>query len=159
MNTVTESLAVGIRYEQDFYAWTQRQAQLVRQGHFAELDREHLAEEIESMGKAVQRAVGSYLRQTLIHLALLQFSPAVEPRRHWRGEIANFRAELDALLADSPSLRPRLADWLDGQWWNARNVAIEKLAGDLAQELPKDCPFTLEQVLAPSWYPSAEAGR
>ncbi len=45
MSTLTEL------YDQDFYAWTQRNANLLRQGRAAEIDWEHLAEEIEEMGK------------------------------------------------------------------------------------------------------------
>jgi hypothetical protein len=35
----------------DFYAWSQEQARLLRSSQFSEADREHIAEEIESMGK------------------------------------------------------------------------------------------------------------
>jgi len=45
MNPLTEL------YNQDFYAWTQRNADLLRQGRATEIDLEHLAEEIEEMGK------------------------------------------------------------------------------------------------------------
>lgn len=38
-------------YDQDFYAWTQRQVELLRSGRLGELDIENLIEEIESLGK------------------------------------------------------------------------------------------------------------
>lgn len=38
-------------YEQDFYTWTQRQAELLRAGQLGELDVETLIEEIESLGR------------------------------------------------------------------------------------------------------------
>ena len=38
-------------YEIDFHAWTQEQAELLREGRLSQLDREHIAEEIESLGK------------------------------------------------------------------------------------------------------------
>ncbi|PSN10566.1 DUF29 domain-containing protein, partial [filamentous cyanobacterium CCP5] len=38
-------------YEQDFYAWTQHQAELLRAGQLGELDLENLIEEIESLGR------------------------------------------------------------------------------------------------------------
>jgi hypothetical protein len=34
-------------YDTDFYAWTQEQATLLREGAVADLDLEHVAEEIE----------------------------------------------------------------------------------------------------------------
>ena len=48
-------------YEEDFYAWTQRQAELLRRlapvGN--ELDMEHIAEEIEDLGRSDLRAAQS----------------------------------------------------------------------------------------------------
>ncbi len=62
-------------YDTDFYQWTQQQADLLRQGALSALDRENLAEEIESMGKSGQRAVESYLRNILLHLLKWQYQP------------------------------------------------------------------------------------
>jgi len=39
-------------YETDFYAWTQAQAAAIRAGAWDDVDRDHLAEEIEDVGKA-----------------------------------------------------------------------------------------------------------
>jgi hypothetical protein len=38
-------------YDQDFHAWTQHQAELLRSGRLGELDIENLVEEIDSLGK------------------------------------------------------------------------------------------------------------
>src|SRR3977135_4059611 len=38
-------------YERDFYSWLMEQARHVRAGHWDALDRENLAEEIESLGR------------------------------------------------------------------------------------------------------------
>src|SRR5262245_15447550 len=46
-------------YEQDFYAWTQRTAELLRAGRFEEADIEHVAEEIEDMGRRDVRELNS----------------------------------------------------------------------------------------------------
>jgi hypothetical protein len=55
-------------YHTDFYLWTQQQADLLRQGALSALDVENLIEEIESMGKRDRRAIGSYLRNVMMHL-------------------------------------------------------------------------------------------
>jgi hypothetical protein len=49
-------------YEDDFYAWTQEQARLLRSGQVTGLDLEHLAEEIESMGSQQRREMRSINR-------------------------------------------------------------------------------------------------
>ena len=51
----------GPRYDDDFYAWTQHQAQVLRTLRTRDnrFDREHLAEEIEDLGKSERDAVRS----------------------------------------------------------------------------------------------------
>jgi hypothetical protein len=48
----------GPRYEDDFYAWTQYQAEVLRSLHVSDnrFDREHVAEEIEYLGKSERNA-------------------------------------------------------------------------------------------------------
>jgi len=48
-----------IRYEDDVIAWAAEQASLLREGRFDQLDREHVAEEIEDVGKSEQRELGA----------------------------------------------------------------------------------------------------
>jgi hypothetical protein len=42
-------MSVPTLYEQDFYAWTQAQVKLLRDGQFSEIDIPNLIEEIESL--------------------------------------------------------------------------------------------------------------
>ena len=55
-------------YDQDFYAWANQQAGLLRAGKLSEADLEHIAEEIESMGKSEKRELISRLTVLLLHL-------------------------------------------------------------------------------------------
>jgi Domain of unknown function DUF29 len=43
-------------YEEDFYVWAQRQAELLRARQYDELDLEHLIEEVEDLGGAVKKS-------------------------------------------------------------------------------------------------------
>jgi hypothetical protein len=60
-------------YKQDFYAWAMKNAALIRQGRFSEIDAEHVAEELESMGKSEKRELISRLSILLTHLLKWQF--------------------------------------------------------------------------------------
>ena len=53
-------------YDTDFYAWTQAQADALRAKDWAALDLEHLAEEIDSLGKSDRRALVSHLDHLLL---------------------------------------------------------------------------------------------
>ena len=63
-------------YEQDFYQWTQEQAALLREGAWHDLDVTNLAEEVESLGKSDRRALGSHLRNLVLHLLKWHYQPA-----------------------------------------------------------------------------------
>ena len=64
-----------VTYETDFYLWTQQQADLLRQGLLSEVDTAHLVDEIEDMGGSERHALGSYLKNILMHLLKWQYQP------------------------------------------------------------------------------------
>jgi hypothetical protein len=140
-------------YEQDFYAWTQVQGQLLRAGRLSEADIVHIAEEIEDMGKEQGHALESALFQAMVHLLKLQFSPATDPRHHWRDEVDLHREEAEERLHMNPGLRPRLNEFHARAWRRARRLALVALARDGVTDLPWECPYTLEQVLDQDWWP------
>ncbi|KJU85540.1 protein containing DUF29, partial [Candidatus Magnetobacterium bavaricum] len=55
MDTLTQThddtLAASALYEVDFYQWAFHNADLLRQGRFAEIDLENIVEELESMAR------------------------------------------------------------------------------------------------------------
>src|SRR5436305_2048083 len=86
----------GPDYDDDFYAWTQYQAGVLRGMRRADnrLDRDRLAEEIEDLGKSDRRAVRSQIVRIIEHLLKLEYSPAVEPRFDWMASIVEARRTL-----------------------------------------------------------------
>ena len=72
----------GPRYDDDFYAWTQHQAEVLREMPATDnrFDREHVAEEIEDLGKSERDAVRSQIRRIIEHLLKLAYSPAAQPQ-------------------------------------------------------------------------------
>ena len=60
----------GPRYEDDFYAWTQYQAEVLRSMAVADnrFDRENVVEEIETLGRSERDAVRSQVRRIIEHL-------------------------------------------------------------------------------------------
>jgi Domain of unknown function DUF29 len=147
----------GPRYEDDFYAWTQYQADVLRTMSVPDnrFDREHVAEEIEDLGKNERNAMCSEVRRILEHFLKLGYSPAAEPRSDWMVSIANARAELDDRL--TATLRREIEAELPRLSLRAKDVAQVGLAkyreADVAADFPAACPYTLEQVLARGWYP------
>jgi hypothetical protein len=147
----------GPRYDDDFFAWTQHQAAVLREMPVADnrFDRENVAEEIESLGRSERDTVRSHVRRIIEHLLKLAYSNAQPPRFGWIGTIIDARDELENKL--SPTLH-KDADERLGRIYAAtrRRAAVglreygETAAADL---LPERCPYTLDQILEDDWYP------
>jgi hypothetical protein len=55
-------------YKQDFYRWTREQAALLEARQFDALDMANLVEEITSLGLSQKHALGSHLKNLVMHL-------------------------------------------------------------------------------------------
>src|SRR5271170_2694515 len=91
-------------YDADFFQWTQSTAEMIRQGRLAEVDLEHVAEEIEDMGKRDRREVRSRLIVLVMHLLKWELQPDLRAAS-WRSTIVEQRTQIELILEDSPSLR------------------------------------------------------
>jgi hypothetical protein len=138
-------------YHRDFHAWAMRNAELIRQGRLAEIDGEHVAEELESMGKSQQRALGSRLTVLLAHLLKWRHQPGGHGAS-WRNTITLQRIELEELLEENPSLRPMLPAVAPGAYRKARLWAANETQLDLGT-FPTGCPFGLEEMLDEDFWP------
>lgn len=139
-------------YEQDINAWAMEQARLLRAGRFELLDIEHIAGEIEDVGKSEQRELASRMVVLLAHLLKWAFQPE---RRgaSWQKTITAQRKEIRYTLDESPSLVPKLeeARWLDMVWARAIAQAVNETGLDC---FPETCPWAIQdEVLAESWLP------
>lgn len=144
-------------YETDFIDWTQEQSALLRAGKWAELDLEHIAEELEDMGKEQKLALQSLLRQILVHLIKLEHSPAREPRSKWTEEIIEFRDQAQARIEATPSLKHYTPELFAKAWQQARRAADKTFELHREQvSVPEICPYSIEQVLDPDYFPGAE---
>jgi hypothetical protein len=135
-------------YDRDLYGWAFETARLVRERRFAEVDSIHLAEELESMGKTELRSLESRLVVVLTHLLKWQFQSAQRSKR-WRRTLIEQRKRIGRLLADSPSLVPRLPDLLP----DAYDSALRWAADETGEDFPPVCPYSVAQVLAGVFYP------
>ena len=60
-------------YEQDEHLWLTETIKLLKENRLAELDIQHLIEELEALSKRDKNRVESFLRQIIIHLLLWQY--------------------------------------------------------------------------------------
>jgi len=138
-------------YDEDFFEWTRRSAELLRAGHLEQSDIEHIAEEIEDMGKRDLRGLDSRVEVLLIHLLKWQLQPA-KRSPSWQTTIVSQRNRIKRLLRQSPSLRRKIYAHLAGDYEDAVNLAVIE-TGLPPSHFPRECPFTVEQVLDPEFLP------
>jgi hypothetical protein len=147
-------------YEKDLYAWSEAQADLLRRRRFAELDLEHVVEEIEDVGGNLYREVRSRIRTIVEHLLKLEHSAATEPRAGWERTIRRERADLAEDL--TPALRPRIEHGLARFYETARGEAAAALRAHgehgAADALPPTLSYTLDQITG-AWLPSQAGGQ
>jgi uncharacterized protein DUF29 len=147
----------GPRYEDDFYAWTQHQAEVLRTMPVADnrFDREHVAEEIEDLGKNERDAVRSQIRRIIELLLKLAYSPAEQPRVSWMETIDDAREILSDKL--TATLRRDAEDGLEKLYAEGRRRAARGLLrhgeADVADSLPQLCPYSLDEICQEDWYP------
>jgi hypothetical protein len=136
-----------VLYDVDFCEWTAETARLLREGRLTETDIDHIAEEIEDLGKQDSRKLQSCLMRIMEHLLKLQLAEAPMLARNcrlWQASIARQRVQIEGLLADSPSLRRKLRDMMPA----AYRGAVRIVKPIVAKPIPAECPFILEQLLS-----------
>ena len=136
-------------YDADFYAWAYEQAALLRSGRLAEADIEHIAEEIETLGRAEKRELVSRLTVLLLHLLKWRFQPNLRGRS-WRLTIKEQRKEVLNHLADNPSLQSKTEEAMAVAYDLATIKAARETAMD-EEEFPGACPWTFEQATSDFW--------
>ena len=143
-------------YEADYAQWCTEQGALLRSGDVRSLDRENLAEEIESLVRSDKREIKSRLNIILIHLLKYEFQP--EKRKGgWRATLREQRRQLAYLLKESPSLKAFPNKELGEEYESARYLASAETELPV-DDLPQRCPYTIEQVLDQDFLPGQPPG-
>jgi len=146
---------VPIPHDKDFAAWAMAQAEALRSGNLQELDRAHIAEELEEMGRNEQRELRS--RLTLLMAHLIKHVAQPERRgRSWTNTIDRSRLDIADLLGESPSLRRFLADepFLLGAWKRGAIDASSEMNTEW-RDLPPTCPWPIPSILDEAFLPES----
>jgi len=140
-------------YETDFYGWIQNQAGVLRSGDFASLDLNHLIEEIEDMGKGLQRELTSRFEILLAHLLKWQYQ-ATFKGTSWELTIDEQRDKIAELIEDNPSLKPKLESTIARAYKHAKRIAMKE-TGIHQSKFPPHCPWSFDQVMDADFWPES----
>lgn len=138
-------------YETDVVAWAHEQAKLLRTGQLSALDIEHIAEEIESMSASERRELRNRLKVLLQHLLKWEFQP--ERRSSgWLATMLEQRESIEEVLKESPSLKATMPENLMLAYPSAVRLTSKETSLS-ARLFPKECPYTLADVMTDDWLP------
>jgi hypothetical protein len=137
---------MGAGYDRDFYSWLLEQAGHVRDGHWDAIDREHLAEEIESLGREQFNKLESALRVLLMHM-LKWDQQSAKRSRSWILSIEAQRLEIEDVLSDNPGLKPRIAEAIARAYRKARIEAAKETGLDTST-FPDACGYAFDEMMS-----------
>jgi hypothetical protein len=136
---------VDASYERDFYSWSQEQARLIRAGRHEAIDRDNVAEEIESLGREQFNKLESALRILLLHFLKWDHQPSLRSRS-WVLSVAAQRVEIEDILGDNPGLKPRIDEAITRAYRKARIAAARETELDLGT-FPEPCPYGWDDIV------------
>ena len=139
-------------YEQDEHLWLTETIKLLKENRLEQLDIENLIEELEDLSKRDKNRVESFLRQIAVRLLLLQYwtTEYEYNYRHWQGEIATFRIQLNRAL--TTNLKQHLLNNVVDIYKESVFIVNQKTGLNLGI-FPSICPYSLEQLLDKNWLP------
>ncbi|TDN68248.1 DUF29 family protein [Paraburkholderia sp. BL10I2N1] len=138
-------------YNTDFALWTEDQAAKLRAGKVTELDRDNIAEELESLARALRRELVERLARLLQNLVQWDYLDGMRLPA-WYVAIVEERGMIPAILKDAPSLRTNWSETLAEAWQEARERASGAMG--LSERLfPETCPYSPSQALDPAFWP------
>ncbi|MBF0241368.1 MAG: DUF29 domain-containing protein [Desulfamplus sp.] len=145
-----------IAYEDDIIEWSKEQANLLRSGNLSAIDIEHIAEEIEDVGKSEQRELANRMVVLMTHLLKWHFQPARQGSS-WERTIKEQRNSILRRLKNTPSLKKSLTDeeWLADIWLDARLAAEKETQIDF-DKFPNELMWKIDTILTDSWLPNTD---
>lgn len=137
-------MQTAILYEQDFYAWTQQQAELLRLGQLEALDVDNLVEELEATRQQLEQELDNRMGVLLGHLLKWHYQPEARSKS-WRATIKEQRLRIARLFKKNPSLKTYLAEAIEFGYVLGLALIDQETPLD-SNQLPQVCPFSTEEI-------------
>ena len=133
-------------YNQDFYAWTQKQAEALEQKLVLELDWQHLQEEVQSLGRHEYRELISRLGVLIGHLLKWEYQPE-QRSRSWFLTIREQRRAIVRHLRQNPSLKSRITEAMLDAFEIGIDLALRETNLPL-RTFPENCPYLFDDIIS-----------
>ena len=138
-------------HENDLYAWTRQQVQLLKSGQLSALDVSNLIDEVDDMGGSIRNQLESRLEVLLMHLLKWQYQPNYRGRS-WQLTIKEQRRKIERLIRKNPSLQNTLDQTLADAYGDAI-LAAAKETGMAENIFPQQCPYSIQHIIYSDYLP------
>jgi hypothetical protein len=132
-------------YEKDIFGWAMLNARLLREGNLADIDAEHIAEELEGLARDEKRFLIRKISRLIISLIRWDVQPSKQCRC-FIDLIEMQRLDVKEILRDCPSLVQQMDEILKKAYKQAYDAAIA-ITGFADESFPEICPYSLHQIL------------
>lgn len=148
-------------YDKDFQLWIDETIASLKNRDFDALDIEHLIEELADLGKSEKRELESNLVVLLAYLLKITVQKDVPNimKTLWFESVNEHRQRVNQSIEDTPSLKSYLESAIFSAYQYAKKLAIKdsqnaKFGVRIPEkdEYPKNCPFSVEQILDEDFY-------
>jgi Domain of unknown function DUF29 len=113
------------RYDTDYNLWLEETIAQIQCGDLANVNVEHLIEELEGLAGRDRRELESRLQVLLEHILKRVYINSASDNRGWEITIRTQRQELSRLLKQSPSLKHYFDQEFDAVYRDALNTVRE----------------------------------
>lgn len=135
----------------DFALWAEEQTAKLRAGKVTELDRDNLAEELESLARALRDELSDRLARLLQNLVQWDYLDGVRLPA-WYVAITEERGMIPAILKDAASPQANWSETFVEAWHEAR-VPPSGTTGLSEHLFPRTCPYSPSQALDAAFWP------
>jgi hypothetical protein len=144
-------------YEIDGYSWYMKNAQLIRERRFDEVDVDNLAEEVDLMAENYEDKLESALIILVLHLLKLEYrSDWVYDLASWQKSVDEQRDRVNRYIEKSTNLKKYFIELIKYEkvYKYSLKKAIKQAKLDI-DKFPQKNPYTIEQLTQDDWYPSS----
>jgi hypothetical protein len=141
---IPHPLSKAASYDADPYTWALEQAAKLRSGSLADIDVEHIAEELEALGGSQRAELENRYKLILQHLLKYRYQPS-HRTPSWRETILNNRDAIQILTKHYPGLKKDRDRLFEDAWERARHTAAEETGLPITR-FPERCPWSRSEV-------------
>jgi hypothetical protein len=136
-------------FDTDLVVWADTQANALRRRDANEIDWDHVAAKIESVGNEQRQAGGSLLINIMRYRLQISAWPSAAAAPRWLEWMASWQGQLERRLRRSPGLRSEIAGALPELYRDAVRTMYPEVDGRPCPQAGQECPYTLDELLAP----------